>query len=137
MRIRYSNRMNGKVLYIEDESFFGSIISKKLDENEYVVDVAPTGAEGVKLAKENEYDLILLDLILPEMSGFEVLQELKVDPQTARVPVVILSNLSSDADKTKAKELGAHSFYVKINAMPSEILALVKRICGEKNKTGK
>lgn len=122
-----------KVLYVEDESFFGSIISKKLEESEYTVYVAVNGTEGLKAAQENQYDLILLDLILPELGGFEVLERLKADPNTKNVPVVILSNLSSEADKIKAKELGARAFYVKINAMPSEILALVERIVSGKS----
>lgn len=122
--------MKGNILYVEDESFFGSIISKKLAESDYSVDVAPDGAQGLKAAQGKKYDLILLDLILPELGGFEVLEKVKADPSTKDVPVVILSNLSSEDDKAKAKELGARAFYVKINAMPSEILALVERIVG-------
>jgi len=120
--------MKGNILYVEDESFFASIISKKLMENDFKVDIAVDGEEGLQNAQKNKYDLILLDLILPKFGGLEVLEKLKSEDATKDVPVVILSNLSSEADKAKAKELGAHSFYVKINTMPNEILALVRRI---------
>ncbi len=128
--------MEGKnVLYVEDEAFFASIISKKLQEDGFQVDVASDGAQGWAAMQKKKYDLVLLDLILPELGGFEVLEKIKSDPNLNATPVVILSNLSTEEDKKKAKELGAHSFYVKINSMPNEILALVRRILGTNTQT--
>ena len=120
-----------KVLYVEDEAFFASVIAKKLEEDGFEVDTASDGAKGWEAAQTTMYDLILLDLILPELGGFEVLEKIKNDPKLSDIPVVILSNLSSENDKKKAQELGAHS--LKINSMPNEILALVRRILGKKS----
>lgn len=120
--------MGKRILYVEDESFFAQTISKKLTDHGFVVDVANDGNEGLAALKRSTYDLVLLDLILPELDGFQVLEHVKNDPQLSRVPVVVLSNLSADGDKQRAKELGAQQFYVKINSTPNEILALTKAL---------
>jgi len=120
--------MKGSILYIEDEFFFANTIANKLSEHGLEMDTAKNGTLGIEALKKKKYDLVLLDLILPEMSGFEVLEQMKADPATKDIPVVVLSNLSSDEDKKKAKSLGAINFFVKINTTPNEILAMVRNI---------
>ena len=126
--------MNKEILYIEDEPFFGKVIAKKLSESGFVVDIAIDGEEGLAATEKKKYDLILLDLILPKIGGFEVLEKLKADPERKDIPVVILSNLGSKEDKERAEALDARSFHVKVNTTPSEILALVEHYTNEGNK---
>ena len=126
--------MNKEILYIEDEPFFGKVIAKKLSESGFVVDIAIDGEEGLAATEKKKYDLILLDLILPKIGGFEVLEKLKADPERKDIPVVILSNLGSKEDKERAEALDARSFHIKVNTTPSEILALVEHYTNEGNK---
>jgi len=122
--------MKDSILYIEDEFFFANTIANKLSEHGFEMDTAKNGTLGIEALKKKKYGLVLLDLILPEMSGFEVLEHMKQDPATKDIPVVVLSNLSSDEDREKAKALGASDFFVKINTTPNEVLAMVRRIVG-------
>ena len=126
--------MNKEILYIEDEPFFGKVIAKKLSESGFVVDIAIDGEEGLAATEKKKYDLILLDLILPKIGGFEVLEKLKADPERKDIPVVILSNLGSKEDKERAEALDARSFHIKVNTTPSETLALVEHHTSEGNK---
>lgn len=120
--------MAARILYIEDESFFANTISGKLEAHGFSVDTAKDGKAGLEALQKNQYDLVLLDLILPELDGFQVLEAVQRDPKLQRVPVVVLSNLSAEGDKEKARELGAQQFYVKINSTPNEVLALVRAL---------
>lgn len=114
-----------KALYIEDDAFFASTISKKLEEGGFQVDTAGDGKSGVTALKNKKYDVILLDLILPQMGGFDVLKELKSTEKNKMTPVIVLSNLSSESDKHKSEDLGARTFCVKMNTTPAKVLALV------------
>lgn len=116
------------VLYVEDEAFFAKIISKKLEEAGYSVDVASDGESGVAALKKKKYDAVLLDLVLPQMGGFDVLKELKKTEMNKMTPAVILSNLSSESDKHQSEDLGAQAFCVKMNSTPAKILALVNEV---------
>lgn len=125
--------MVGNILYIEDELFFSDTISRKLEGVGFTVVTAPDGEVGLDAAQKQHFDLILLDLILPKMDGFEVLKKLKEDAKTKHVPVVVLSNLSSDENKRRGEVLGADRFYVKVNCEPKEIVAMAQEFL--KNKT--
>ena len=120
--------MKGAVLYIEDEVFFAKTISRKLTEHGFSVDTASDGTDGLAALREKTYNVVLLDLVLPHMSGFEVLEHMPALEKNAHTPVIVLSNLSSESDKQKAKELGAYAFHVKINSTPNEILAMVNDV---------
>lgn len=120
-----------RVLYIEDEKFFADTVEKVLKAAGYDVRLAADGEVGLALAREWHPDLILLDLILPKVEGFEVLQKLKSDLATQRIPVVVLSNLSSDTDVEKATALGAQTFCIKAVTLPAAIVAHVRGILGE------
>ena len=126
--------MKGKVLYIEDETFFAKTISHKLEKYGFDVDLAADGESGVKALAEEAYDVVLLDLVLPQMGGFDVLKKMRTIEKNKTTPVVILSNLSSDSDKRTAEELGAREFYDKMNSTPSNILALVASIIGQEER---
>ena len=119
-----------KVLYIEDEKFFADTVEKVLKTAGYDVQQAADGEAGLKLAREWKPNLILLDLLLPKIEGFEVLRQLKTDLATQSIPIVILSNLNSEDDVKKATELGAKHFFVKAVTMPTNIVNMVKGVVG-------
>ncbi len=119
-----------RVLYIEDERFFGETLEKVLVTAGYSVQLAHDGDEGLKVAREWKPDLVLLDLLLPKTEGFEVLRQLKADLGTKQMPIIVLSNLSSEDDVKKATELGALHFFVKAVTMPANILVTVKDVIG-------
>jgi CheY-like chemotaxis protein len=120
-----------RVLYIEDEKFFADTVEKVLQTVGYEVKQAGDGERGLALAREWKPDLILLDLLLPKVEGFEVLRQLKTDLATQKIPIVILSNLNSEDDVKKATDLGAKHFFVKAVTMPTNIVTMVKGVVGD------
>ena len=103
--------MAKKILIIEDETSLANALKLKLFSVNYEVDVAENGKVGLEKLKAKQYDLVLLDLILPEIDGFEVLERVKT--MAVRPPIVVLSNLSQDEDQQRVRALGAIEFFVK------------------------
>lgn len=122
--------MAKRILYVEDEKFFADTLKKVLVAAGYEVELAEDGEKGLMLARQWKPTLILLDLLLPKVEGFEVLKQLKADLATTAIPIVVLSNLNSEADVQRAKALGAQNFYVKALTMPNTILTMVKDVAG-------
>ncbi len=118
--------MAKKLLIIEDDQFLRELIAKKLTQKEFEVVQAGDGEEGLKKAKETKPDLVLLDLILPGIDGFNVLSEIKKNPEIAETPVIILSNLGQKEEIDKGMNLGAQDFLVKANLTPAEIIEKIK-----------
>lgn len=119
-----------KILVIEDDTFLRELIVQKLDQEGYDVEEAVDGKEGVKQALAQKPDIILLDLILPGIDGFEVLRQLKEDEALAPIPVLILSNLGQKEDIDKGMKLGAKDFLIKAHFTPGEIIEKIKNILG-------
>ena len=117
-----------KILFIEDEPILQKNIGRFLEKEGYEVKNALDGQLGLELAKKFKPDLILLDLILPKKDGFEVLKELKIDPETKNIPVIVLTNLEGSIDVEKALSLGATTFLVKANYELKEIVKKIKEI---------
>lgn len=117
-----------KILLVEDDNFLLNMYADKFRVEGFEVFIADNGAAGLKLAKEKAPDLILLDVLLPKMSGFEVLQELNKDPRAKNIPVILLTNLSQKEEVTKGLELGAKDFLIKAHFMPQEVVAKVKSV---------
>lgn len=120
--------MAKKILIIEDDKFLRELIVKKLTKENYDVSEAMDGEEGVKKAKEEKPDLILLDLILPGIDGFEVLARIKEDPALTPAPVIILSNLGQKEDVERGLELGAVDYLIKAHFTPGEIIEKIRAI---------
>lgn len=118
--------MSKKILIIEDDKFLRKIIAKKLAQDEYEIFEAVDGDEGIKLAKEKNPDLILLDLVLPSMDGFTVLYNLKKDKKSFKIPVIILSNLGQSEEISRGLKLGAIDFLIKAHLTPGEIVERIK-----------
>lgn len=115
-----------KILIIEDDKFLQDLIAKKLISNGLETITASDGPQGVKTAEEKMPDLIILDLMLPGMDGFEILRQLKDNPNLALIPVIILSNLGQKEDVEKGLGLGAKDFLIKAHFTPKEIIEKVK-----------
>jgi len=115
-----------KILIVEDDKFLRELIARKLSAENYEIIEAIDGEECLKKLKEAKPDLVLLDLILPGIDGFEVLSKMKDDPALASVPVIILSNLGQREDIEKGLKLGAVDYLVKAHFTPNEIVEKVK-----------
>lgn len=104
----------GKVLLIEDDQLMVKLYSIKLDLEGYEVTVATAGSQGLESASSAPPDVILLDIVMPGMDGFEVLRRLKKNPKTKTIPVLILTNLTGEEEEVqKAIRLGAQDFIKK------------------------
>ena len=123
--------MAKKILFIEDESALQKTFGEVLVQEGYQVVSALDGEEGLRLAKSEKPDLILLDLVLPKLHGFEVLKKLKEDSDTDSIAVIVLTNLESTGDVEKAVELGATTYLVKANYDLEDVLAKVKKALGD------
>jgi CheY-like chemotaxis protein len=115
-----------KVLFIEDDAFLSSLVSGKLIESGFSVVAAGTGHDGLAKAKTEKPQLILLDIMLPDMGGFEILEKLKADPETHPIPVIILSNLGGRDEIERGIALGATSYLIKSNILPHEVAEMVQ-----------
>jgi len=123
--------MPKKILFVEDESALQKTFGDVLGQEGYKVVSALDGEMGLKMAKTEKPDLILLDLILPKMHGFEVLKELKEDETTKDIPIIVLTNLESMGDVEKALELGATTYLVKASYTLEEVVTKIKKALGE------
>lgn len=113
-----------KILIIEDEKPLAHALELKMTHEGYETTVASTGREGLEKAATGDYDLILLDLILPEVDGFAILEGLK--EKKLKPIVVVLSNLGQDEDRKKAEEFGVKNYLVKSNVPLADIVKVVK-----------
>src|SRR3989344_2916547 len=123
--------MGKKILIIEDDPLLHNLLSDKMKQlREKGVEVFPTmnAEEGLKQAQESKPDLIMLDLVLPTIVGFEFLQRLRAMPGFEKIPVIVLSNLSGDADKERARSLGVIAYLVKADFSLSDISNAVEEI---------
>lgn len=118
--------MAKKILFIEDESALQKSLGDLLRQEGFEVISAIDGKTGLRLAKEEHPDLILLDLILPGMHGLDVLKDLKSHTQTKDIPVIVLTNLENFSEIERAIELGAIAYLVKANYNLEEVVQKVK-----------
>ena len=121
------------ILFIEDESALQKTFGEILRQEGYEMISALDGETGLRLAKSEKPDLILLDLILPKMPGFDVLKKLKEDNETKDIPVIVLTNLEDIKDVDRAIELGATTYLVKAKYSLEEIVEKIKNALGESN----
>ena len=120
-----------KILFIEDESALQKTFGEILRREGYEMISALDGETGLKLAETEKPDLIILDLVLPKLHGFEVLRKVKADQEIKHIPVIVLTNLETMADVEKAIELGAMTYLVKANYSLEEVINKVKKALEE------
>jgi len=120
-----------KVLLVEDDQAISDMYKLSLEENGFEVLLTEKGSEALAIAQEQKPAIILLDVILPEVDGFSILQTLKAQTETKKIPVLLLTNLSQESDQEKGKELGAAAYLVKSQHTPSEVISEIKTILSE------
>lgn len=120
--------MKGRhILYVEDDKFLYSVMEKVLEEKGFKVTLAKDGDEAISILNSMTPDLILLDLLLPKMDGFGVLEKMREDPSKKGIPVIVLSNLGTKEDIDKAKEFGVYKYFVKAYTVPKQIVGEVEQ----------
>jgi two-component system phosphate regulon response regulator PhoB len=121
--------MKKRILLKEDDSFITQMYASKIDEMGYEVKTASNEPEVKRILTKSSisFDLILLDLILPDVSGFDILEWIKKQENIQNIPVIVLSNLSSQADINQAFTFGVVDYIVKSNYTPSEIMRTVQK----------
>jgi DNA-binding response OmpR family regulator len=117
-----------KIMVIEDDHFLSSLIKARLEKDGYAVIQAFDGEEAIQTLREVRPNLIILDLIMPKVTGFEVLQMVSITPGFENVPVVILSNLAQESDIQKARELGAREYFVKVKISIDDLIGKIKTL---------
>lgn len=115
-----------KILLIEDDPFLASLLGNRLKKEGFELVVAKSGTEANKVLRAEKPDLVLLDIILPGKSGFEVLEEIKTDPQVSKTPVMIISNLGQEMDIERGKEFGVVEYIVKAQVSIDDLVKKVK-----------
>ena len=110
-----------RILLAEDDRFLRKSAGAMLHREGFIVMAAEDGEEALRLARTESPDLILLDVIMPKMQGFDVLRALKSDPHTSPIPVIILSNLGQESDSVAAREMGALDYWVKSDLALDEL----------------
>ena len=123
--------MPKKILLVEDEEIMINLLQKKLIQEGYEVSIARNGEEGLNMMKEVKPDIILLDIIMPKMSGFEVMEEMRKDTELKKIPIVVISNSGQPVELDKAKELGARDWLIKTEFDPQEVIEKVIRQIGK------
>lgn len=119
-----------RILLAEDDRFLRKAAETALKREGFTVLAAVDGEEALRIARADAPDLILLDLIMPKVQGFEVLRALKADAATAGTPVIILSNLGQDSDVKQAMEAGAAGYFVKANLSLQDLVKRVGEVLG-------
>jgi DNA-binding response OmpR family regulator len=110
-----------KILMIEDEEIFIDMFGEKLKQDGFMVDDARNGAWGIKEAMNNDYDLIILDMVMPAMTGDEMLEKLKMEDKTKNIPVIVLSASVDGEMEKKVRAMGAQEFFIKTQITPSQL----------------
>ena len=116
-----------QILLVEDEQFLSTLLKNRLEKDGFEVTLARDGEEAVNLLKTVKPSLVLLDLILPKMSGFDVLEAINSDPQLHKAPVMIISNLGQESDIERGKELGAVDYFIKAKISIDDLIKEVKK----------
>lgn len=123
--------MPKKILLIEDEEILLNILKKKLTEEKYDVTTATDGEEGLNAMRTSRPDLILLDILMPKKDGFEVMEEMRKDPELKDIPVIIVSNSGQPVELDRAKAMGVKDCLIKTEFDPQEVVDKVRQQIGE------
>ncbi|MBI4779519.1 response regulator [Candidatus Falkowbacteria bacterium] len=117
-----------KILLVEDDSFLLGMYATKFEMENFMVVMAEDGEKAIRLAPKELPDIILLDIILPKVNGFEVLRQFKANPATANIPVILLTNLSQKDEIEQGLKMGAEDYLIKAHFMPSEVVDKIKKV---------
>jgi two-component system alkaline phosphatase synthesis response regulator PhoP len=124
--------MAAKILIIEDDRYISKMYQLKLSLDGFDVQVADNGRIGVEKVKEFKPDIILTDILMPEMDGFEVIKAVRADEESKSTPILIMSNLGQEDHIQKGLELGALGYIVKSQFTPSKVVDKIKEVLAGK-----
>lgn len=116
-----------KILIAEDEDILLNVLKDRFEAEGWEVTVAKDGIEAMEQINKSKFDLVLLDLLMPKKDGFEVLKEVRDNPELKTLPIIVLSNLGGDDDIKKALALGANDYFVKTQHPMSEVVEKAKK----------
>lgn len=119
-----------RVLLVEDDTLLSNMYKVKFENEGYSVDTAGDGEQGLNKALENDYDVIVLDLMMPKISGIDMLQSLVTQKENFTTPVLVLTNLNQKDEQLKAQELGAKDYILKADLTPSQLVERIQRLLG-------
>lgn len=122
-----------KVLVAEDDDFIRQICGIKFQQENFRGIYCSTGRSAIQKAKEEKPDIILLDIILPDLNGFDVLEQLKQDSTTAHIPIIVLSNLGNEGDIQKAIDMGAETDIYKAGHTIHQVIDKIKDVASKYN----
>jgi CheY-like chemotaxis protein len=117
-----------KILIVEDDPLMSRMYQKIFAFEGYEVEAAADGAEGIEKIRASKPSLVLLDIMMPEMNGLQVLDKLKADPETQKIPVIMLTNLAGQQDAENALAKGAVKYIIKSEYEPKQVADMVKEI---------
>ena len=120
------------VLLVDDDLTLREMYEERLKAEGFIIIQATNGQEALDKAKQAKPNVILLDIMMPKINGFDVLRQLKADELLKEIPVIILTALIQDVDRVQGKKLGAADYIVKSETMPGEVIAKIKNAIGEK-----
>ena len=123
-----------KILLVEDEEVFIEMFGNKLKQDGYDITCAQNGAWGIKEALAGSFDLIIMDMVMPAMSGEEMLNKLKLDDETKNIPIVVLSASVDQATQDRVMASGVQEFFIKTHVTPSELSKRVAEILSSDKK---
>lgn len=119
------------ILIVEDELFLRDLYQLEFEQTGMTADVAGGGREGLSKAKEKKYDGILLDIMMPDLNGLDVLKSLKQDPATKDIPVIFLTNMGQENVVKQGMELGAIGYMIKSSYTPDQLIKKVTELLNE------
>jgi len=123
--------MKKRILLIEDDPFLGDVLTQKLHDEGYDITLVRDGAEGLKQFQAQKPDLVLLDIILPTMNGYEILEARQKDPVLVSIPVIIISNSGQPVEIDRALALGVKDYLIKAQLDPQEVFEKVRVYLGD------
>ncbi len=115
------------VLLVEDDTFLSGIYQKKFEMEGFKVSLADNGEKALVEVKKKKPDIVMLDVLLPKLDGFAVLEKLKADSETKNIPVILLTNLGQKDDVEKGLQMGAVDYLIKAHFKPSEVVDKIKK----------
>lgn len=123
-----------KIFIVEDDKFLSKIIGNTLRKGGFEVDQAAEGGEGLRRILGEKPDLVLLDIMLPQKDGFEILAEMQRDSNASKIPVIIISNLGQESDVKRGLSLGAKDYVIKTDINLTELMRKVREQLVRKSK---
>jgi two-component system cell cycle response regulator len=124
-----------KILWVEDDQFMTSLLARRIADEKGILLHAPEGEKALEILKTETPDVIMLDILLPGMDGYEILRQVKANPKTRQIPVILLSNLGQKADTDRGAMLGANRFLVKAIITLDQIVKEISSVLEETKKS--